>query len=103
MIHYILAALAVWRLSVLLVEEEGPRHIFAILRSRSGIEVYPDGTVIVPGTIVAGVLACTRCASMWIAVPVTLMLWPGDDWRAWILTPLALSGAAVLAEVFRRR
>ena len=81
MIHYIIAALAVWRLSVLLVEEDGPRHIFARLRSRVGIEVYPDGTVIVPGTIIAGVLACARCCSVWLAVPATLVLWSGDDWR----------------------
>lgn len=102
MIDYILTALWTWRLAVLLVEDVGPWRVFERLRERAGIVRYPDGTALVPASIPAGILSCVRCASVWTALPATLLVWP-DDWRGWLLTPLALSGAAVLAEVFRRR
>lgn len=102
MTPYILAALAVWRLAVLIVEDAGPWRMFARLRAGAGIVVYPDGTTQIPGTFGAGVLSCVRCASLWLAVPATVLVQP-DSWQAWALTPLALSGAAVVIEVFRRR
>lgn len=102
LLSYILAALAVWRLAVLLVEDAGPWHVFERLRERAGIVTYEDGTARIPGTFVAGVLSCVRCASLWLAVPATVLVQP-DSWQAWALTPLALSGAAVVIEVFRRR
>lgn len=102
MTTYILAALAVWRVAVLLVEDAGPWRMFARLRARVGIVVYPDGTTMIPDTLLAGILSCVRCASLWLAVPATVLVQP-DSWQAWALTPFALSGVAVVIEVFRRR
>ncbi len=98
----ILASLWTWRLAVLLVEDAGPWRVFERLRERAGIVVYPDGTLRAHDSILAGILSCVRCASLWLAVPAAALTEP-DGWRAWVLTPIALSGAAVLAEVFRRR
>lgn len=104
MILYLaLAALAVWRVAVMVVEEDGPWEMFARLRERAGIVTFPDGTVDRPATLAAGVLSCVRCASVWLSVPATVATWPGDDWQLWVLTPLALSGFAVLVESARRR
>lgn len=102
MIDLLLASLAVWRASVLLVEDAGPWHLLARLRARAGIVQFPDGTATIPGTFIAGVLSCVRCCSIWLAIGATFVLGP-DGWRAWLMIPLALSGASVLIEVFRRR
>lgn len=101
MTEFLIAALAVWRLSVLAVEEEGPWGIAAWLRWQAGIEVYPDGTRIESHRFTAKLLSCVRCTSMWLAFAATAILWPGD-WQMFVLLPFALSGAAVAVEVFRR-
>lgn len=99
--EFIIAALAVWRISVLAVEEEGPWGIAAWLRWQAGIEVYPDGTRVESQRFTAKLLSCVRCTSMWLALAATVVLWP-DSWQAWVLLPFGLSGAAVAIEVFRR-
>ena len=100
-LYLALAALATWRASVMLVEEDGPGDVFRRLREWAGIMEYADGTVYAPATFVARVLQCVRCCSVWTALPATVATWPGEDWRLWALTPLALSGFAVLVQVAR--
>lgn len=102
MLDIIVAALAVWRASVLLVDEEGPFRIPARLRARLGIVRYPDKTMTVPGTFLAGVFSCIWCLSLWLGALATILLWP-NDWRAWVMLPWALSGVSVLIEVNRKR
>lgn len=101
MTEFLIAALAVWRLSVLAVEEEGPWGIAAWLRWQAGRAVYPDGTQVIANSFFAKMLGCVRCVSFWAGCAATLVLWP-EDWRAWILLPFALSGASVAIEVFRK-
>lgn len=100
-LYLALAGLATWRVAVMLVEEAGPAHVFSKLRDAVGIVRYPDGTEQVPDTFLAGVLSCQRCCSVWVALAATVAVWPGDDWRLWSLTPLALSGFAVLVQIVR--
>lgn len=102
MTDYVIAALAVWRLAVLLVEEEGPWRMFAELRYWVGITETLDGTRVSNGSVTAEAFQCVRCMSVWLAIAATVVLWP-DDWRTWLLLPPALSGVAVAIEVMRRR
>lgn len=101
MIDYVIAALAVWRLAVLLVEESGPWRMFVEVRYWMGITETLDGTRISNGSVTAEAFQCVRCLSFWLACVATVVLWP-DDWRTWAMLPPALSGAAVAIEVFRR-
>ncbi len=90
---YILLTLATWRLASLLVNEEGPFHIFEKLRWWAGIrkEEIRDG-------FLAGVFSCVWCCSLWVGGAWTLawILFPGAV--EWLALPFALSAAAIWME-----
>lgn len=77
-----LGVLAVWRLTHLLNAEDGPADLGIRLRSLLG------------NTMVARVLDCFYCLSLWIALPVTPFL--SRSVPEGLLTWLALSGGACL-------
>jgi hypothetical protein len=78
------ATLAVWRVTHLLVVEDGPWNVFAHLRR-------------IAATLRLDRLAsCFYCASVWIAIPFALLL--ARDWRTIAIAIPALSGGAVLLE-----
>jgi hypothetical protein len=79
---FILASLAVYRLSRMLTDEEGPFSVFTKLRGLAK-----------PETWIGRGLACIICMSVWIALPFALWIdWTGDWWITW----LALSGVTVV-------
>lgn len=82
--RFLLAVLAVWRVTHLLSKEDGPWQ--AVSRLRRGL-----------GQGFAGrLLSCFYCLSVWIAVPFAFFV-PGTALER-IVVWLALSGAAVLLE-----
>lgn len=84
MTRFALAALATWRVTHLLAEEDGPANL--VVRARARL-----------GTSVAGELMdCFYCLSVWVAAPLTLTVTRRP--RELLTTWLALSGAACLLE-----
>jgi hypothetical protein len=81
---FIVAALAVWRTTHLLVLEDGPGGLAARLRAALGAGLW------------ASLLACFYCLSLWIALPFALAL--GEGAIKCIVLWLGLSGAACLLE-----
>lgn len=77
---FVLASLAVWRISHLLALEDGPFDLVVRLRAKLG----DTGRV----------LDCFYCVSLWTAAPMALFVSPNAQhwWCIW----LALSGAAAL-------
>ena len=82
--RFLVGALATWRVTHLLVEEDGPADLVARLRQRAG-----DGWV-------GSALDCFYCLSIWTAAPVAAAVSRRPRERP--LTWLALSGAACLFE-----
>ena len=82
--HFLLGALAVWRLTHLFAAEDGPSHLIVRLRQRAGSGFW------------GSLLDCFYCLSLWISVPFALLL--SGQWREWILLWPALSAAAILLE-----
>lgn len=83
-VPFVAGVLAVWRLTHLVVEEDGPWDVFLKLRElarRAGVE---------------RLFGCFLCFSVWAAVPVALLL--SRQWREVLLLILALSGGAILLE-----
>lgn len=85
----VLCALATWRVTHLLVAEDGPADVVVRLRARLG-ESY-----------LGSLMDCFYCATVWIAVPFAFVV--ADDARGWVLSWLALSGAAALFEQASQR
>jgi hypothetical protein len=82
--RFLLAALATWRVTHLLAEEDGPGDIVVNVRARLG------------ASRLGSLMDCFNCLSIWVAAPlsVSLVRRQGPDPLAW----LALSGAACLLE-----
>jgi hypothetical protein len=79
---FALASLAVYRLSRMITDEEGPFTVFTRLRG-----LAPNTTWVGRG------LECIMCISVWIALPFALWIdYQGD----WVLTWLALSAVTVI-------
>ena len=81
---FVLAILAVWRLTHLLQAEDGPFDLFFRLRRRLGESIF------------GRLLDCFYCLSIWIAAPAAWLV--GRDWPERLLLWLALSAAAILVE-----
>ena len=79
-----LGVLSVWRVTHLLCEEDGPREMFGHIRKWLGEGFWGQ------------VLSCFYCLSIWIAVPLALLL--GEGWIDRLLLVPALSGGAILLE-----
>ena len=81
---FLLGALCVWRLTHLLMAEDGPWRCFARLREAAAAGFW------------GGLLDCFYCLSSWIAVPIALLI--GETTLERVLLWPALSGAAILLE-----
>ena len=80
----LVSVLAVWRVTHLLVGEDGPWDVFKRIRNVGkalGLE---------------RLLFCFYCASVWVAVPFAVLV--TREWRALALLIPALSGGAILLE-----
>ncbi|HKE24407.1 MAG TPA: hypothetical protein VKB88_18720 [Bryobacteraceae bacterium] len=82
--QYVIASLAVWRVTHLLNAEDGPWRVWARLRRRAGVGFWGD------------LMDCFYCLSLWIAAPFAW--WLGGGWTQWLLSWFAISGAAILLE-----
>lgn len=95
-VSLVVLALAVWRLSSLVVHERGPFDVFQRARARVGFQHDADGHVTAaPETLIGGILGCLWCASIYVGAIATLcaFLWP--DVAFWLALPFALSAAAI--------
>jgi hypothetical protein len=81
---FILALLAVWRITHLLNAEDGPRDLFIRLRQRAGNGFWGQ------------LLDCFYCLSIWTAAPFAVII--GDSWKERLLLWPALSAGAILLQ-----
>jgi hypothetical protein len=82
--RFVLCALATWRLTHFFVAEDGPGDIVVKLRVWLGDSFF------------GSVMDCFYCASLWLAVPFAFVV--AHDVAAWLMSWLAISGAAALLE-----
>jgi hypothetical protein len=83
-IQFVLAVLATWRVSHLVVSEDGPWEFLARLRQWFGTSVL------------GRLMDCFGCVSIWVAAPIALFVF--RRLPEWFICWLALSGAAFLLE-----
>jgi hypothetical protein len=78
------ALLAVWRVTHLVVVEDGPWDLLVKLRR------------IASAIALERLVACFYCASVWVALGFALLI--TREWRALIVLVPALSGGAILLD-----
>jgi hypothetical protein len=81
---FLVGVLCVWRLTHLFVAEDGPWRSFARLREAAA------------GSFWGSLLDCFYCLSLWIAIPIALLI--GESLFEQALLWPALSGASILLE-----
>jgi len=83
-IKFVLAVLAVWRVTHLLANEDGPAGLIVGFRARLG------------HSLAGKLMDCFNCLSLWVAAPAALFVSrrPLD----WLFIWVALSGAVCLVE-----
>jgi hypothetical protein len=82
--YFVLGVLTVWRVTHLLHAEDGPWDIVVRLRR------------VVGNGVVGQAMDCFYCLSLWISLPVALLI--GFAWFERTLLWFGLSGAAILLE-----
>jgi hypothetical protein len=82
--QYVIASIAVWRLTHLLNAEDGPWQMLARLRRLAGAGLWGE------------LLDCFYCLSLWVAAPFAW--WEGRALTERLLLWPAISGAAILLE-----
>lgn len=95
----ILLALAVWRLTSLFVEEDGPFDIFARLRSLIGV-YYDEFSVKQSKNEIARGLTCVWCASIWFGFLASFFSEYSVNIHSFVIVWLGLSGAAIVIDSF---
>ena len=89
--------MATWRLTSMIVDEDGPLYIFERFRYWIGIRRTEDGLKFGTNVIAEG-LSCVWCTSVWVALGLTLLylFWP--DITVVVSVPLALSAVAIIIQ-----
>jgi hypothetical protein len=83
-VRFAIAALAVWRVTHLIANEDGPGDVVFHLRRWLG------------QSLLGALMDCFHCLSLWIAAPAALFM--SRDVIVWLFSWLGLSGAACLLE-----
>jgi hypothetical protein len=83
-LSFVAAAFATWRVTHLLANEDGPADI--VFRTRRWLG---DG-------FIGSLMDCFNCMSVWVAAPLALFV--SANPLIWLVSWLALSGAACLLE-----
>jgi len=89
--------LATWRISSLLVNEDGPYSVLEKMRHRLGVR-YDEHSERYGENVVAEALTCIWCTSIWVALVITIpyMLFPATV--SLLCLPLAVSAGAIVVE-----
>lgn len=87
MLSFVLLSLASWRLTALLVYDDGPFGVFVKLRELSDAFNGP--------------LNCFWCTSVWVSFLASCLFWRRISGMQWVMWGWALSGIAILIDEVR--
>ncbi len=93
--NFLIAALAVWRLTSLLVNEDGPFGVLEKLRHFIGVR-WDERSELYGANIVARAFICPWCLSIWTGALGAIIIAPSLVWYP--IYVLALSAVAIIIE-----
>ena len=100
----LLYGLTVWRISSLLVAEDGPFLIFRRLRTWVGIQHDAEGLVfLIPDGFLPKLFSCVWCMSMWVSVAFLILRQFNSLISYYLALWMALSAVAILVEKWLRK
>jgi len=95
-VSLLVLVLACWRLTSLLVQEEGPFKMFARFRRFVGVR-YVSGSPVPYGTnVIAELISCIWCCSVWVGAGLSLAYIIEPELTVLAALPFALSAGAII-------
>lgn len=102
--HLIIYGLATWRISSIIVREDGPFHMFLRVRKMAGIIHDIDGNPIQsPDGFFSELLFCVWCSSVWVGLFLTVFWFFTPEWSLIFSVPFAFSGMAILIDKYANK
>jgi len=95
LLDFIILSLATWRISNLIVDEDGPWDILAKFRKFVGV-FYDERSVRQGGNIIANAMVCVWCISIWIAAFITGIFLIAPEITIIVALPFAMSAFAII-------
>jgi hypothetical protein len=93
---FLILALATWRISYMLVNEDGPYAILANFRRLLGVR-YDDYSQVYGISMPGKLLTCVYCTSVWVGIAhVIIWLVCGSTVSVAVALPFALSAVAII-------
>ena len=93
--EFLVLALATWRISSLIAEEEGPWGLFDLARHKLGVRYDKDGYAYGKNEF-ANRLVCIWCVSGWIGVGWIAFWLLAPQVAFWCASPFALGAVAIV-------
>lgn len=90
----VLGGLATWRVTNILVHENGPFHVFRRARVALGVVYLPDSNDI--ASYKYELTICVWCMSVWVGLLATLLMLAMPSVAPWAFLPFAFSAVTVL-------
>jgi hypothetical protein len=97
MVNLIVVALGVWRISSLLVNEDGPAYIFGKLRTRVGIRFNHYSQPYAENDL-AELFLCVWCLSVWVGLVMAILWIISPTLTLYLSLPFAFSTVAIIVE-----
>lgn len=99
MIEILIIGMATWRLSSILVNEDGPKYWMKDFRQWAGISYDSFGRMeAVKETLLAGILSCLWCCSVWVGGGFAIAYYFSPLITLKIATALSFSTVAIVIE-----
>lgn len=93
--EFLILMLATFRITSLLVDEDGPLSLFSRFRQLVGVRVDKNGETYGKNVIATG-LTCLWCTSVWVGIAWAIAYFFSPNGTILIAMPLALSSGAIL-------
>jgi hypothetical protein len=91
----IILALAVFRLSNLIANEDGPLKMFDNLQEKLSYRAQTDGGVWVQAH---ELVSCPYCLSVWLGVAWAILFYTAPNASTWLALPFALSAITLILD-----
>ena len=96
LLHFVILALATWRISSLLCDEDGPWRIFSWIRNRVGVK-YNEQNELYATNEIAKVFTCLWCMSYIVGI-IVVLVYVFVPASVYVFAALAFSSISMLAD-----
>lgn len=101
-LEFAVLALAVWRISNMLVKEDGPWMVFEHLRLKLGVQPPQPPSMVretdPPGKMPGSLFTCVWCMSIWVGSAFALLFVLSRKVGYWLSIPFALSAISCVID-----